>query len=48
MKSDGSESGTIIGRVMNAVDPKTGEKFSESDLMVNANVFVYLRSPLRH
>jgi hypothetical protein len=41
MKGDGSESRTIIGKIMTAVDPKTGEKCSESDLVVNANVFVY-------
>jgi hypothetical protein len=41
MKGDGSEKRTIIGSIMNAVDHKTGEKCSESDLLANANVFVY-------
>src|SRR5271170_6846177 len=41
MKGDGSESRTIIGSIMNAVDPTTGERCSESDLLANANVFVY-------
>jgi hypothetical protein len=41
MKGDGSEKRTIIGNIMNAVDHKTGEKCSESDLLANANVFVY-------
>ena len=39
------ESGTIIGRIMNAVDPKTGEKCSEDDLLTNANLFVYFPRP---
>jgi hypothetical protein len=32
---------TILGKILQTVDPETGEKLSEADIITNANLLVY-------